>query len=127
MGGIDQAAQGIRERTGEAVASLPRKRDDMGAAVPVGESGGGTRGEGAEATREGGEAFQETGEGGVCQEKEGGDRCISKPSTTTTQSCNHQIINCCRDQNCIFVKVFWRWLQTQQISSQDSLSAEHLT
>merc|ERR1712060_164523 len=101
-GGTGQAAPEIREKTGEAAASPPRRREDGGAAAaPVGESEGGTIGEGAEATIEEGEAFRETGEGGACQEKgEGGDRYLMssnphQPTSTTTQSCNHHtIINC---------------------------------
>merc|ERR1712037_615491 len=102
-GGTDRAAPGIRERTGEAAASPLRRREDGGAAAaPAGESEGGTIGEGAEATREEGEAFRETGEGGACRERgEGGDRYLMssnphQPTSTTTQSCNHHmIINCC--------------------------------
>ena len=58
----------------------------------------GTRGEGAEVTIEEDEVCQEKGGRGACQEKEGGgDRYLifEQPTSTTAQSCNHQIINCC--------------------------------
>ena len=67
--------------------------------------------------REEGEAFRGRGGRGAFQEKEGeeDDSLMSMttyliPTSTTTQSCNYQIINCCQ------IKIASLWIYVQSLA-----------